>query len=278
MLDLRKLDGESGNSKGNLIKWEILLPNDRETTYIKTGRQQTREYPTNFGIEPVIEVICYEFAKILKINCAKQELDVAIINHYTDEVLTLVNKSIDFKKGNQFFEFGNISNLLGGPIRRNFESIVSNLKNEKELITMILFDLLIMNEDRHDFNFGYLVKSAKIQFSPIYDNGYSLLYDDMRGLFGDYTKAVKLCNCPSFYHSFHEAETIVRKFKQRNDLRELCNINVRTSTVYKMLEEVYKKYKTLVNRYKVNNIPLNAEWFKRVGDFLIWRLNHVRDL
>lgn len=278
LLDLRKYVGEQGQSKGNLIKWEIPLDGTDDLYFIKTGRAQTREFPKNFGIEPVIELITYEFAKLLKIPCAEEKLDTAIIKHYNEEKITLVNVSKDFRRGNQFFEFGNYPEITDEPIRRDFRSIEGAFGNYTQLVQMVLFDLIILNEDRHDHNFGYLLKDGNWVFSPLYDNGYSLLYDNISGMKENYKSAVRMCSCNSFYLSFHEASTIIRDFKRRNDLRSICNINLRNSTVENMLKRVDTQYMSIITSNKVNNIPLDGLWFQRVYEFLIWRLEYVRDL
>lgn len=45
---------------------------------------------------------------------------------------------------------------------------------KNQFIGMLVFDVLIGNQDRHPFNWSMLYFDAKIKFSPIYDNGASL--------------------------------------------------------------------------------------------------------
>ena len=48
---------------------------------------------------------------------------------------------------------------------------------EKELMNMIMVDLLIKNNDRHLGNIGFIYKDGKYRFSPLFDHG-SCLYAD----------------------------------------------------------------------------------------------------
>ena len=49
-----------------------------------------------------------------------------------------------------------------------------------------------MNEDRHNSNVGFLMSdNGELKLSPIYDNGYSLLYDDIKGMLNDFKLAYR---------------------------------------------------------------------------------------
>ena len=60
------------NLKGNLLKTEY--QKDGIVYFVKSGRLQVRDFPEKWGIEPVIEVLCYEIGKLMGLNVAEQSL------------------------------------------------------------------------------------------------------------------------------------------------------------------------------------------------------------
>ena len=62
------------NSKGNLLKTEY--QKDGIVYFVKSGRLQVRDFPEKWGIEPVIEVLCYEIGKLMGLNVAEQSLNI----------------------------------------------------------------------------------------------------------------------------------------------------------------------------------------------------------
>ena len=71
-----------------------------------------------------------------------------------------------------------------------------------------------MNEDRHNSNVGFLMSdNGELKLSPIYDNGYSLLYDDIKGMLNDFKSEYRycLCNAPLYEERFNAAERIFQK-------------------------------------------------------------------
>lgn len=90
-----------------------------------------------------------------------------------------------------------------------FEKLCRNTGCGNDLINLLAFDLIIMNEDRHNSNVGFLMSdNGELKLSPIYDNGYSLLYDDIKGMLNDFKSAYRycLCNAPLYEERFNAAE------------------------------------------------------------------------
>lgn len=74
----------------------------------------------------------------------------------------------------------------------------------QELIDMLVFDAVILNEDRHFGNFGLLVDSHTnkiIAPAPIFDNGLSLLCYAMDSDFNDINTYVST-RLPATYQDF----------------------------------------------------------------------------
>ena len=62
--------------------------------------------------------------------------------------------------------------------------------------------------------------NGELKLSPIYDNGYSLLYDDIKGMLNDFKLAYRycLCNAPLYEERFNAA----RKEYFRKCLKYMC--------------------------------------------------------
>ena len=57
--------------------------------------------------------------------------------------------------------------------------LIENLKGwglSKELSDMIFLDTLLGNQDRHDRNFGVLIRHGQVSFAPLFDSGACLCY------------------------------------------------------------------------------------------------------
>ena len=167
------------NLKGNLLKTEY--QKDGIVYFVKSGRLQVRDFPEKWGIEPVIEVLCYEIGKLMGLNVAEQSLIGMEGIRYGKNFRTLVCSSPDFRNGKTLIYLASLyaedeSNI-------DFEKLCRNTGCGNNLINLLAFDLIIMNEDRHNSNIGFLMSdNGELKLSPIYDNGYSLLYDDIKGV------------------------------------------------------------------------------------------------
>ena len=107
--------------------------------------------------------------------------------------------------------------------------------------------------------------NGELKLSPIYDNGYSLLYDDIKGMLNDFKSAYRycLCNAPLYEERFNAAERI--------------NLNIERNQVADRVMAVKKTYSELVYA-DINNIQLKDIWWEKIIDFIMWRIEYVRDL
>lgn len=273
IIDMKNINVMNGGTKGNLLKTIIILNNEKY--YCKTGRQQSRDYPNNFGIEPVVEVICYRLAEALNISCATQEFGIAEVSVRGMKQLTLITLSKDFNC--KACVPVNLSRLLttGKIIYEDYESIIkfNNCKNYIERI--MLFDYIIANEDRHNRNIEWLLSNGIYEEAPIFDNGYSLLYDDIKGMLNRYKIASLFCNCNSFYRYF---EYVLNTVGTKERALELCRINIEEIELKAVVESVMEEYLSLIKKYNLNNVSLTAIWFESVYNFINWRLDNVKCL
>ena len=261
------------NSKGNLLK--AVYTSGETTHFIKTGRLQVRDFPGCWGIEPVVEAICYEVGRKLGLDVAKQMLMSIHGTRYNKDFNTLICDSPDFRNGRaliylQFLYVENYENI-------EFEKLCRNTGCGDSLIDMLAFDLIIMNEDRHNNNIGFLMDDdGIITLAPIYDNGYSLLYDDIKGMLGDFKAAVRhcMCNAPLYQESFLAAERMfIRYSKIYTPTINLDVTREEISEAVMLVKFVYQHH-----FQDTNNIVLKDVWWNRVVDFIMWRIEYVRDL
>ena len=238
------------NSKGNLLKTEY--QKDGIVYFVKSGRLQVRDFPEKWGIEPVIEVLCYEIGKLMGLNVAEQSLIGMEGIRYGKNFRTLVCSSPDFRNGKTLIYLASLyaedeSNI-------DFEKLCRNTGCGNDLINLLAFDLIIMNEDRHNSNVGFLMSdNGELKLSPIYDNGYSLLYDDIKGMLNDFKSAYRycLCNAPLYEERFNAAERIFQKMSKI--YVPTINLNIERNQVADRVMAVKKTYSELVYA-DINNI------------------------
>ena len=128
------------NSKGNLLKTEY--QKDGIVYFVKSGRLQVRDFPEKWGIEPVIEVLCYEIGKLMGLNVAEQSLIGMEGIRYGKNFRTLVCSSPDFRNGKTLIYLASLyaedeSNI-------DFEKLCRNTGCGNDLINLLAFDLIIM--------------------------------------------------------------------------------------------------------------------------------------
>jgi len=261
--------GIQSNSKGNLIKFTKEDLN--KTYYLKTGRAHVRGFDGKWGIEPIIEVIASKLAELLQCNIVSQRLDVETIERYDKQLNTLVCVSEDFigEKDiiylQDLYSAGEISDV-------KFTTVLKMLREPDHLIKMLTLDLLLMNEDRHNQNVAFFIKDSVLELTPIYDNGYSLLYDDLRGMLVDYVRYAKYCACnaPIYEESFHNMERLFCKYGDIGILRKITDLQIES-----IILSVEEEYTNIISKNQLNNYSIPREWWRKVEDFIKWRINYL---
>lgn len=111
-----------------------------------------------------------------------------------------------------------------------------------DLISMLVFDAVICNEDRHFGNFGVLVDNKTnriIGTAPIFDNGLSLFYhameDDLKNLI-EYAET----RTPATYTNFVELARLIMGAEQREMLRKLIGFRFKKHSRYNLAPERLK--------------------------------------
>ena len=111
------------------------------------------------------------------------------------------------------------------------------------LVEMLIFDVLILNTDRHFGNFGLLVDNTNneiVSVAPIFDNGLSLFADALDDDLEDieaYAKTKSMKNAGDFVH-FSE-KIMTKKVKQK--IRKLIGFRFDKSSTYKLSNKRLQK-------------------------------------
>lgn len=168
----------SSTSKGDAMKW--YLP--EKDAFVKANRfDHGREYQ-----DSIAEVIAARLAVQMGIPAVEYQLCRI---HLEDGSTVLGTISPNFcEPEEQYISFETMVESSYEPVhwgvsaQENYELVLKwfhNLTGQDAhayLDTMLLFDFLICNEDRHLNNFGILYHTAeqRYRFPPLFDNGYSL--------------------------------------------------------------------------------------------------------
>ena len=118
----------------------------------------------------------------------------------------------------------------------------------QELIDMLVFDAVILNEDRHFGNFGLLVDSNTNQIiapAPIFDNGLSLLCYAMDSDFKEINNYVST-RLPATYQDFIGFVKPLMSNRQKDKLRKLINFKFDRKTRYKLLNKRLKQLEKII--------------------------------
>ena len=113
----------------------------------------------------------------------------------------------------------------------------------QELVDMLVFDAVILNEDRHFGNFGLLIDSHTnkiIAPAPIFDNGLSLLCYAMDDDFKDMDSYVST-RLPATYQDFISFVKPLMTSRQKNKLRKLIDFQFDKKTRYKLSNKRLKQ-------------------------------------
>ena len=329
IIDLRNI--EPIGSKGNLIKW-VFKPNDgrRNVLHIKTGKilGGNTLASLKFGIEPLVELLTYHLCELMNLKVAKERINLALIKYKKKEFLTIVNISEDFKGKNKenmthlfdFFEFKKVKQILKNNNKLNYKEVIDMFKNQNvidinytdseiKILQMIIFDYIILNTDRHNENFGYLVEKSKrkFEFAPIYDNGQSLLYDiewdkvdwnkvDISNpiLYKSHLKTIEFNNY--FYKNLIEAEKLIyskitlfgtnkKEIKDYIDYNLDMNLFFNKKEISECIKKSFNSYNIILNIYnlmlknsnyknlcfKINKV--DEKWFTFMS-FMIYNRTH----
>lgn len=175
------------------------------------------EGAANAGNEPYSEFYACQVAMAMGLNCVEYDLE-----NWKGILASKCRLFTDIDTS-----FVPISRLIKDRTLKNALDYYAGLGKEfyDELCSMLVFDAVIYNEDRHFGNFGVLRDNHTgiiIKPAPIFDNGLSLfnfaMADDLENL-SEYAKT----RTPPYGVSFDEVCKAVMGSKQKSQLRKLLN-------------------------------------------------------
>ena len=175
------------------------------------------EGAANAGNEPYSEFYACQVAKTMGLNCVEYDLE-----NWKGILASKCRLFTDIETS-----FVPISRLIKDRTLKSALDYYAGLGKEfnDELCSMLVFDAVIYNEDRHFGNFGILRDNHTgkiIKPAPIFDNGLSLfnfaMTDDLANL-SEYAKT----RTPPYGVSFDEVCKAVMGSKQKSQLRKLLN-------------------------------------------------------
>lgn len=199
-------------TNGNLPKgWRILKDGKR---YLFKGGSTGA---ANAGMEPYSEFYAYQVAKAMGVNAVPYQLGMwkGMLASYC-ELFTDINTA--------YIPIGRLIPTGG------LQAVLDYYKQlgedyYDELCSMLVFDAVVYNSDRHFGNFGLLQDNRTgeiIAPAPIFDNGYSLFNFAMEDDFAD-LKAYAETRSSATGANHTDIARIVMGSKQREQLRQLIN-------------------------------------------------------
>jgi HipA-like C-terminal domain. len=194
----------------------------------------------NSGLEPYSEFYASQIARTMGLNHIDYDL-----SQWKGKICSTC----------ELFTSPDVSFIPIGRLVRDggIESVIDYYRNlgdnyYQELIDMLVFDAVILNEDRHFGNFGLLVDSHAnkiIAPAPIFDNGLSLLCYAMEGDFED-TNTYVSTRLPATYQDFILFVKPLMTMRQKDKLRKLINFEFDKNTRYKLSNKRLKQLEKII--------------------------------
>lgn len=200
------------------------------------------EGAANAGNEPYSEFYACQVAKAMGLNCVEYDLE-----NWKGILASRCRLFTDIDTS-----FVPISRLIKDRTLKNALDYYAGLGKEfsDELCSMLVFDAVIYNEDRHFGNFGILRDNHTgkiIKPAPIFDNGLSLfnfaMADDLENL-SEYAKT----RTPPYGVSFDEVCKAVMGSKQKSQLRKLLNFTFTRHPSINLPEERLTAIETQISK------------------------------
>ena len=197
----------------------------------------------NTGNEPYSEFYASQIAEKMGLNHVHYDLEKwkGIIcckcQIFTSKDISFV-PMFKFVKNNNVKEISEYLKSLGEDIYQDFAS-------------MMIFDSLIYNTDRHLGNFGLLVNSHNheiVGFAPIFDNGLSLFNYALEDDFNNLEKYAKTRVTSFSGVSFDDLYRLFLSEKQKDQLRKLINFKFHKHRKYNLDIERLKKLQEFIQR------------------------------
>lgn len=254
VVDEPSLISPDNTSDGYLAKKWIIKNNKR--VLLKSGEKPYYQEPYN-------EVLASKISELLNINAVKYEILIEHEKVYsacenminTDEELVPAYYLINSKnKPNDisFYEYYlSLCESCG----------IKNARNELE--DMIVLDYIMLNEDRHQRNYGVIRNVNTLKFekiAPIFDTGFSLFYNTDTNSINDRGFSIRP---KGFTNTFEKSMELVKRW-DRYDFNKLNYID-------EFMEELFSDF-NIERRIKLISVVKN-----RIKDLKLLRERSVKN-
>lgn len=196
----------------------------------------------NSGLEPYSEYYASQIAKTMDLHYVDYGLS-KWKGKLCSTCLLFTNENVSYIPVGRIIKTGGIESVIDY-YKKLGESYY------QELLDMLVFDAVILNEDRHFGNFGFLIdnKSNKIVgCAPIFDNGLSLLCYAMDDDFKNMNQYIQT-RLPATYQDFIAFVKPRITKRQKEKLRKLIGFKFESHYKYRLprkrlkyLEEIIQK-------------------------------------
>ena len=117
----------------------------------------------------------------------------------------------------------------------------------QKLLDMLVFDAIILNEDRHFGNFGLLVDNQTntiVSPAPIFDNGLSLVCYAMEG---DFKTNYAATRRPATYDNFINFVKPLMTKRQKEKVRKVLDFHFTSTSKYKLPNKRLKELEKIIH-------------------------------
>lgn len=200
----------------------------------------------NSGLEPYSEYYASQVAKTMELHYVEYGLSKwkgKLCS--TCELFTSLDKS--------FIPIGRLVKTGGiEAIRNYYQSLGENFY--QEFIDMLVFDAVILNEDRHFGNFGLLIDNQTnkiIAPAPIFDNGLSLLCYAMEDDFKNINNYIETRQ-PASYQDFIAYVKPLMNSRQKEKVRKLLDFHFKNQSKYRLSKNRLKQLEIVIQQRAVS--------------------------
>lgn len=201
---------------------------------------------SNTGWEPFSEVLAYQVAEAMGIDAVPYEL-VKWKDIIASRCKIFTSADVSFVPAYKLIAKGRLEECF---------KVYSDVGNDalEQLRSMLLFDCIIYNQDRHFGNFGLLRDSHTGQFlgpAPVFDNGYSLFNFCGQERFSDdkaFQEYIADLSPACTRGSFTELALMVMGSKQHQQLRYLRNFRFSIPEFFPMPRERIQRIESQIHK------------------------------
>lgn len=200
----------------------------------------------NSGLEPYSEYYASQVAKTMELHYVEYGL-----SKWKDKLCSTCELFTSLDKS--FIPIGRLVKTGGiEAVRSYYQSLGENFY--QEFIDMLVFDAVILNEDRHFGNFGLLIDNQTnkiIAPAPIFDNGLSLLCYAMEDDFKNINNYIETRQ-PASYQDFIAYVKPLMNSRQKEKVRKLLDFHFKNQSKYRLSKNRLKQLEIVIQQRAVS--------------------------